>query len=281
MADAFPRSFRQRLLSLLSQSSHVSAPFISTFLLIHLCAPVVANVGGSSLSSQVMLLGREYYQTNFGEQYLVLGPLAVHALSGIVRRALITYIKIKSPSVTVQADGSSPKPSTIFQRICSALPSTTLSSSAYTALLILPIHFGIHRILPTTPNPPVLSLGPSELDYSFVQYGLQRWPARTWAMYLVLVVAVITHAIEGSRVLMGSLYPGPLAVSEPQATQKPSNNFVVPNNSKIYRRLLAVALTLPILSGLYVLYKEPLYLFSDMGRRFEGAYRLSWIYSSQ
>ncbi|KAJ3740503.1 hypothetical protein DFH05DRAFT_1405578 [Lentinula detonsa] len=249
MADAFPRSFRQRLLSLLSQSSHVSAPFISTFLLIHLCAPVVANVGGSSLSSQVMLLGREYYQTNFGEQYLVLGPLAVHALSGIVRH------------------GSSPKPSTIFQRICSALPSTTLSSSAYTALLILPIHFGIHRILPTTPNPPVLSLGPSELDYSFVQYGLQRWPARTWAMYLVLVVAVITHAIEGSRVLM--------------ATQKPSNNFVVPNNSKIYRRLLAVALTLPILSGLYVLYKEPLYLFSDMGRRFEGAYRLSWIYSSQ
>ncbi|KAJ3996606.1 hypothetical protein F5050DRAFT_75860 [Lentinula boryana] len=282
MADAFPQNFRQRLLSLLSQSSHVSAPFISTFLLIHLCAPVVANVGRSSLSSQVMLLGREYYQTNFGEQYLVLGPLAVHALSGIVRRALITYIKIKSPSVTVQADGSSPKPSTIFQRICSVLPFTTLSSSAYTALLILPIHFGIHRVLPTTPNPPVLSLGPSELDYSFVQYGLQRWPARTWAMYLVLVVAVITHAIEGSRVLMGSLYQGPsVALSETQAIKKTLNNFVVSNNSKIYRRLLAVALTLPILSGLYVLYKEPLYLFSDMGRRLEGAYQLSWIYSSQ
>lgn len=32
-----------------------SAPFISTFLLIHLTAPVAATLGGSSLASQIMV----------------------------------------------------------------------------------------------------------------------------------------------------------------------------------------------------------------------------------
>ncbi|KAJ4475626.1 hypothetical protein J3R30DRAFT_576205 [Lentinula aciculospora] len=272
MADASsrPRSYRQRLLLLLTQSSHISAPFITTFLLIHLSAPVMANVGGSSLSSQVMLLGREYYQTTLGETYLVLGPLAVHALSGIIRRTLIIYPKVKSSSNS----------STILQRIRRALPATTLCLTAYTVLLILPIHFGTHRLLPTTTTPPVLSLGPSELDYSFVQYGLQRWPVRTWAMYTVLVGATITHAVEGLRILMSSR-SDLVGVSEQAAADKSSSNSFFPTNSRIRRRLLVAILTLPVLSGLYVLYEDPLYVFTDMGRRLEGVYQLSWIYSTQ
>jgi hypothetical protein len=35
--------------------SHGSAPFIATFLMIHLTPPVMANLGGSSLASQVMV----------------------------------------------------------------------------------------------------------------------------------------------------------------------------------------------------------------------------------
>lgn len=35
--------------------AHASAPFLSTFLLIHLSAPVLANVGGSNLSSNLMV----------------------------------------------------------------------------------------------------------------------------------------------------------------------------------------------------------------------------------
>ncbi|KAJ3970825.1 hypothetical protein EV361DRAFT_992945 [Lentinula raphanica] len=276
MSDASStQSFRQHLLSVLTQSSHLSAPFITTFLLIHLSAPVVANVGGSSLSSQVMLLGREYYQTNIGEPYLVLGPLAVHALSGIARRALITYAKVNSLPAPGQTERNTSKPFTIFQRIYRALPSTTLSLTAYTALLILPIHFSLHRVLPMTPNPPVLSLGPSELDYSFVQYGIQRWPVRTWAMYAVLVGAAITHAIEGTRVLIGR--PETATV-----TTKPSSSPVNPaRTSRNRRRLLAAVLTLPVLSGLYVLYREPSHLFADFGQRLEGIYKLSWIYSTQ
>lgn len=39
----------------LTKLSHGTAPFITTFVLIHLSAPVLANLGGSSLASQVMV----------------------------------------------------------------------------------------------------------------------------------------------------------------------------------------------------------------------------------
>jgi hypothetical protein len=34
---------------------HLPTPFISTFVLIHLAAPALANVGGSQVASQVMV----------------------------------------------------------------------------------------------------------------------------------------------------------------------------------------------------------------------------------
>jgi hypothetical protein len=34
---------------------HLPAPFISSFVLIHLSAPILANVGGSNVASQVMV----------------------------------------------------------------------------------------------------------------------------------------------------------------------------------------------------------------------------------
>lgn len=46
---------RTTVTGILTKLAHGSAPFISTFLLIHLSAPALANLGGSSLSSQVMV----------------------------------------------------------------------------------------------------------------------------------------------------------------------------------------------------------------------------------
>jgi hypothetical protein len=48
-------SFRASALPYLTKATHISAPFITTFLLIHLTAPALANVGGSTLSSQTMV----------------------------------------------------------------------------------------------------------------------------------------------------------------------------------------------------------------------------------
>jgi len=42
-------------LPFLTKTAHYSAPFITTFLLIHLTSPAIANLGGSSLASQTMV----------------------------------------------------------------------------------------------------------------------------------------------------------------------------------------------------------------------------------
>ncbi|KAI6017099.1 hypothetical protein EDC04DRAFT_2608144 [Pisolithus marmoratus] len=45
--------------------AHGSAPFLGTFLVIHLWVPITGNVSGSGLASSTMLLGRDYYRTAF------------------------------------------------------------------------------------------------------------------------------------------------------------------------------------------------------------------------
>ncbi|KAJ7577496.1 hypothetical protein C8J56DRAFT_367666 [Mycena floridula] len=50
-------------------------------------------------------------------------------------------------------------------------------------LALLPIHFFTHRFSPQTLEAPILALGPSELDYEFVKFGLQQWPWRNWILY--------------------------------------------------------------------------------------------------
>ena len=48
-------SLRRNSVPYLTFLSHVPTPFISTFVLVHLSAPIVANIGGSAFSSQVMV----------------------------------------------------------------------------------------------------------------------------------------------------------------------------------------------------------------------------------
>ncbi|KAH7920666.1 hypothetical protein BV22DRAFT_1020802 [Leucogyrophana mollusca] len=166
----------------LTKLAHGSAPFITTFLLIHLSAPVLANVGGSNLSSQVMLLGREYYQTGFGERYLLLTPLAVHVASSISKRLVLPRNRPRKLS-------------------------SVLSLTAYSALFIfLPIHFVTHRVNPTDPSAPIFAVGPAELDYEFVKVGLTKFPWRSWALYAGLVGCVALHAAEGLNVMRNTWF---------------------------------------------------------------------------
>jgi len=170
-------SWRRELASYLTPVSHGSAPFITTFMLIHLTAPVMANLGGTSLSSQVMLLGREYYQTSIGEKYLVLAPLIIHPLASIAKRLL--------------APSGRRRPL-----------SSVLSSTGYLLLLgLIPVHYLTHRVYPSLPSPPIYSFGPAELDYEFVKTGLQAWPWRSWTLYAGLVGCASLHAIEGMNII--------------------------------------------------------------------------------
>lgn len=168
-------SIRRSIQPLLTNLSHGSTPFITTFLLIHLSAPILANIGGTSLASQVMILGREYYQTSFGEKYLVLAPLVVHPCSGILKRLL------------------APKPA---RRL-----SSILSLTGYAAMLIVPLHYLTHRVFPADPLPPIEAVGPAELDYEIVKVALSQWPWRSWLAYIVLTTSVAWHAAEGMTLI--------------------------------------------------------------------------------
>ncbi|KIJ63340.1 hypothetical protein HYDPIDRAFT_134453 [Hydnomerulius pinastri MD-312] len=167
-----------RLIPILTKLAHGSAPFLSTFLVIHLSAPVLANFGGSNLSSKLMLLGREYYQTALGERYLLLTPLAIHVASSVAKRLV-----------------SPPKQ----PRKLTSL----LSITGYAALLVfIPIHFSTHRLAPTDASAPIFAVGPSELDYEFVKTGLAQFPWRSWALYTGLVASVLVHMVEGDNVIL-------------------------------------------------------------------------------
>ncbi|KAI0818673.1 hypothetical protein BC629DRAFT_668471 [Irpex lacteus] len=180
--------------SILTTLAQGSAPFISTFLLIHLSAPVMANLGGTSLASQVMILGREYYLTSFGHRFLVAIPIITHGLSATAKRLM---------------GERSSRPLRSF-----------FSIAGYASLFfLLPQHYLLHRVLPSNPNPPVLAVSPSELDFEYVKFGLQTWPLTNWALYAGLTIAVVWHAAEGSRIIWNTWLAGKAGIWKKNATR--------------------------------------------------------------
>jgi succinate dehydrogenase/fumarate reductase cytochrome b subunit len=228
----------RQTVAVLTNVAHISAPFLSVFLVVHLSAPALANVGGSSLSSNVMLLGREYYQTGFGERYLLFIPLAAHVASSITKRII------------------DPRPASP-RKITS-----TLSLAAYSALLVfLPIHYYTHRVSPTNPLPPIFAVGPAEVDYEFVKIGLARFPWRSWILYGGLVASVVVHAVEGAQIILASRFASRKIRMRPRT-----------------RNIIAGVAAVPILAGLWTLSKEPLMVFASLAERYEAAFARSWVY---
>ncbi|KAF7312055.1 hypothetical protein MIND_00217600 [Mycena indigotica] len=242
MTNSSQRSFRSYAVPALTKILHGTAPFISSFLLIHLSAPMLANLGGSSLASQTMLLGREYYQTELGEQYLLLAPLVAHGLSGLAKRAV-------SPS------NAPPRPWT-----------SLLSLTGYANIVFfLPVHFMTHRVFPQLPDPPIQALGPSELDFEYVKFALTRWPKRSWFLYGGLVICVVLHTVEGQRLLFKSYFAQSMGRMGAAAQT----------------RLRAIGLSLaalPVLSGLWVMSQEPLMAFPSAFSRFQASFTHSPFY---
>ncbi|KAF8207077.1 hypothetical protein K438DRAFT_1576466 [Mycena galopus ATCC 62051] len=232
---------RSRALPVLTKLIHGSAPFISTFLLIHLTAPMLANMGGSSLASSVLLLGREYYQTEFGEKYLLLGPIAVHSLSGIVKRVL-------SPAKTP------PRPWR-----------SLLSLTGYANIIFFLPHFMSHRVHPMNAAAPIHALSPSELDFEFVKYGLATWPWRSWILYGGLIASIVLHVVDGERLLFNTYFGETLGRIKAAAR----------------KRLLAIGLglvALPVLTGAFIMSREPLMILSSTAERFHASFTKSPFY---
>ncbi|KAI0628783.1 hypothetical protein C8Q77DRAFT_1067486 [Trametes polyzona] len=245
MEDASPndgKSFLRRLTlvtqPVLTRIVHGSAPFITTFVFIHLTAPVMANLGGTSLASQIMLLGREYYQTSFGEKYLVVAPLFIHPLSALLKRVL------------------APKPA---RRLTSIL-----SVTGYTAAVVLALHYFTHRIAPADPAPPIYAVGPSELDYEYVKFGLHEWPWRSWLGYLGFTACVAWHASEGMTIIWNT-YLRPTLGSLPGTKKSRAIGALVGG-------------VLPVATGMFFMWTEPLMVFASHADRYRAAFLKSPFY---
>lgn len=256
MSDANkPSGPARSRLNYLTRIAHTSAPFISTFLLIHLSAPVLANLGGSDLSSQVMvrsllssvlvmslhtsqILGREYYRTSFGHKFLVVLPILAHTGSAIAKRVL--------------APPAARRPVSAF------------TATGYLALcFFLPVHYTLHRVFPEDPAPPIEALAPAELDFEYVKYGLQRWPVRSWLLYAGLTACVAWHAAEGMQIIWNTWLRVRLSGWRSNVAK---------------RTATVVAVVAPVLTGLFVISREPAMAFMSSVTRFEASFLKSFVY---
>ena len=81
-------------------------------------------------------------------------------------------------------------------------PPNLLSMTAFPILIFLPLHYATHRLYPSISEPPILSLGPRELDYEYVKHGLDKWPIHNVIIYVGLTCAVVAHGVEGTALML-------------------------------------------------------------------------------
>lgn len=211
---------------------------------------VIAGHGKSQVSiipvlclmSFIQLLGREYYQTGFGEKYLVLAPLVIHPVASIAKRLF-------TPGISSQKPWSRPRPVT-----------SVLSSTGYlTFFLFLPVHYLTHRVYPATPAAPIHSFGPAELDYEFVKTGLQTWPLRSWLLYIGLVGCVALHGVEGISIITATQY----------------GKAIVPKSK---RKLVSLLAGIPALAGLFFISRETVWALTSSVEGYVAAFSRSVVY---
>lgn len=116
----------------------------------------------------------------------------------------------------------------------------------------------LHRVYPMDPSPPILAVGPAELDYEYVKFGLQTWPLTNWALYAGLTLCVAWHAAEGLQIVWNTWYATKAGVWKDNAA----------------RRAITVLISvLPVLTGVLAISREPLMIFSYVAGRYEAAFR--------
>ncbi|QRW00341.1 hypothetical protein RhiJN_28359 [Ceratobasidium sp. AG-Ba] len=251
-----------RFMNSLTYAQHLPTPFITTFMLIHLTAPAVASIGGVSAASQ--LLGREYYHGVPQEALLVYAPITLHVCASLAKR----LVKIGR---LVQKAGTSDVAQLPPKQNRSVISSNALQLTGYPLVFLLSPHIATHRLLPSTPSPPISSISPSELDFSFVNFGLKNWPARSWIMYSVLVGAGIMHVTYGApivwRTILRLLKKAGLVNSE---SKKSLSWRMFPKAS-----LLGIGV---VLLGMLRIAREDVFLTRLATTRMVASYRLSPFY---
>lgn len=173
-------------------------------------------------------------------------PLAVHIGAAVVKRAIV------GPPKT---------------------PSILGATGWLLATAVLPAHVLLHRLNPANPIPPILSLGPSQLDYEFVKVGLAVWPVMSWTLYSALVVGMMFHAVEGAAIMFRVFKRG-TAPSEPKDRRRRKERTAIMKN------IAASAGISTVLGGLAVIATEPLNVSRVLMSRIEASFMLQSMFRS-
>ncbi|KAI0285219.1 hypothetical protein BC826DRAFT_973049, partial [Russula brevipes] len=177
-----PPAWRTHIPSVLTVLAHGSAPFITTFLFVHLAAPAAGNIGGSADASRTMMFGREYYRTPSASGTSSLRPCSCTARA----RSSSAYFPLPLPPPCAASAAALER--VVDDRLRRhALPPPGPPAHA--------------PLRPASPDPPISSLSPSELDFEYVKAALRGWPVRTTVLYGALVLAVALHAADGFGVI--------------------------------------------------------------------------------
>ncbi|KAG9104166.1 hypothetical protein FRC06_004803 [Ceratobasidium sp. 370] len=224
----------------------------------------MASLGGMNAASQVMLLGREYYHGVPQEQLLVFAPITLHVAASLAKRLAKVVRTIQRARV-----GDIKEKSAKDTRIISS--ANALQMTGYPLLLLLSPHIATHRILPSTPSPPVSSISPSELDFSFVNFGLKNWPVRSWIMYSVLVGAGVMHVTYGAPIVWRTI----LRLLKKAGIVRSDSRFGLSWRSSPKVSLVAIGV---ILLGVFRISQEDVFLTRLASTRMMASYQLSELY---
>jgi hypothetical protein len=190
----------------------------------------------------LQLLGREYYHPL--EPALIYGSISLHLVASLLRRLHLSSRKPFRP--------------------------TAHQAAGYILIPFLTLHLWTHRILPSSPEPPINALSPAELGYGFVSHGLRTWPVVSWTTYTALIASGVYHAVFGVPKIISWLRSQP-------------SNATLATPRKQGRRIrlpgIFVALVSVLGIGLARLHSEDPGFSRGMESRVDAMYRtLPWLY---
>ncbi|GAA5802418.1 hypothetical protein HPULCUR_007883 [Helicostylum pulchrum] len=194
-----PRPFLspQKVYGLLTKVQNGSAIVFSVFAVTHGVQILGANIGGSSLANNWIMLGRPFYQDEHLEGILVTGSILTHVTAGLAKLGIRLYwntnIK-KNPAL--------------------------LPYHGLTGYLLIPLA-GLHYYL--VRHLPIDYYGDSAfIDFGYIAWGLQNKPIFTYGLHTALIVAAAYHMVSGAKI----------AIWGRSKTQLPVANGKVPQHGK-------------------------------------------------
>lgn len=232
-----PRPFLslQKTYGFLTKVQAGSAIVFSTFAVMHGAQVLTANVGGSQLANNWIMLGRPFYQDEHLEGILVTGSALTHVIAGLAKLGIRFYWN-----------------NTISN-------SALLPYHGLTGYLLIPLA-GLHYYL--VRHLPVDYYGDSAfIDFGYVAWGLQNKPVFTYGLHCALIAAAAYHMISGINVAFQKL----------KGTKKPIANAKVPQHGKsveqknindrllkkkLFKNSLVVSVSVALISALIIIGRD-------------------------